>query len=146
LFYILLGIPGAFLYRVVNTLDAEIGYKDKYPYLGKFSARLDDILNYIPSRISATLILIASILLSYNYKSAFKTMIKQHKKTESPNKGITISALSGALCVCFEKEGYYKIGVNKNELSIKTIDNSMKILKFVSFLLILFCIYLIFYF
>ena len=63
LFYFLLfGVPGAIAYRVVNTLDAQIGYHGEYEYLGKFACRLDDILNYIPARLTALLLVLAAFL------------------------------------------------------------------------------------
>ena len=59
-YFLLLGVPGAIGYRVVNTLDAMIGYHGKYEYLGKFAARLDDVLNYIPARLAALLLVLAA--------------------------------------------------------------------------------------
>ena len=60
-YYVLFGLPGAVLYRVVNTLDAMLGYRGHYEYLGKASARLDDALNFIPARITAALLLVAGL-------------------------------------------------------------------------------------
>jgi adenosylcobinamide-phosphate synthase len=92
LFYLLLfGLIGLFVYKAVNTLDSMIGYRTKkYENFGKFSARLDDILNYIPSRITAFLI----SFLMFN-KEAFKNIFRYGSLHESPNAGYPISAIAG---------------------------------------------------
>lgn len=90
LFYLVcFGIYGAFLYKAVNTLDSMVGYRnEKYEKYGKFSARLDDILNYIPARITA--ILISILFLSKKALLSFYSFGKQHK---SINAGLPISAM-----------------------------------------------------
>ncbi len=96
LFYLLcFGLVGAFVYKAINTLDSMVGYRnDKYEKFGKFSARLDDVANYIPSRITA---LIISLLLFK--KKAFSEFYKYGKKHESFNAGLPISAFALALNV-----------------------------------------------
>jgi adenosylcobinamide-phosphate synthase len=93
LFYLLLfGLEGLFLYKAVNTLDSMVGYRNKkYERFGKFSAKLDDVLNFIPSRITACLIMI----LFFTCKD-FRTYAKLHN---SPNAGYPISAMAIALDV-----------------------------------------------
>ncbi len=93
LFYLLLfGLEGLFIYKGINTLDSMVGYKtEKYKNFGKFSAKLDDIVNYIPSRATALLI----IILSFS-RNAFKNL-KFAKGHESPNAGYPISAMAGVL-------------------------------------------------
>ncbi len=61
-YFLLLGVPGAIGYRAVNTLDSMIGYHGKYEYLGKFAARLDDVLNFIPARLAALLLVLAAAM------------------------------------------------------------------------------------
>jgi adenosylcobinamide-phosphate synthase len=92
LFYMLLfGLKGAFLYKVINTLDSMVGYKnDRYNNFGKFSAKLDDIANFIPSRITA--LLIAILMLS---KKALKNIYQFGSLHESLNAGYPISAMAG---------------------------------------------------
>ena len=92
LFYLLLfGIIGLFVYKAVNTLDSMVGYRTtKYENFGKFSARLDDVLNYIPSRITA--FLISFLMLS---KESFINIFKYGYLHESPNAGYCISAIAG---------------------------------------------------
>jgi adenosylcobinamide-phosphate synthase len=94
MFYILLfGIVGAFIYKAINTLDSMIGYRnDRYENFGKFAAKLDDVVNYIPSRITA--LLISLFLNSYQ---AFKHFYSFGKEHESPNAGHPISAMALAL-------------------------------------------------
>jgi len=94
MFYILLfGIVGAFIYKAINTLDSMIGYRnERYENFGKFAAKLDDVVNYIPSRITALLI---SLFLN-SYK-AFKQFYSFGKEHESPNAGHPISAMALAL-------------------------------------------------
>ncbi len=104
LFYLLfLGVPGAMAYRVINTLDAMIGYHDKYEYLGKLAARLDDVVNLIPSRLTALLIVLAAFLLKRNGRASWRVMVSDHARTASPNAGWPMSAAAGALGVQLEK-------------------------------------------
>lgn len=96
LFYLLcFGIVGAFMYKAINTLDSMVGYRnDKYERFGKFSARLDDVVNFIPARITAVLIAI----LFFSKKALFNFR-KYGKKHESLNAGLPISALALAINV-----------------------------------------------
>ncbi len=96
LFYLLcFGIVGAFIYKAVNTLDSMVGYRnEKYEKFGKFSARLDDVLNFIPARITA--ILISILFFSLKALLEFK---KYGKKHDSFNAGLPISALALAINV-----------------------------------------------
>jgi adenosylcobinamide-phosphate synthase len=110
LYYCAFGIAGALCYRVVNTLDAMIGYRGRYEYTGKFAARLDDALNLIPARLSAALLVIASALLGYAPVRAFTTAWAEHTKTPSPNAGWTMAAMAGALGVRLDKRHEYNLG------------------------------------
>jgi adenosylcobinamide-phosphate synthase len=129
LFYFLfLGVPGAIAYRVVNTLDAMIGYRGKYEYLGKFAAKLDDVLNFVPARISALLLVVAAYLYRKDGKNAWRIMLRDHGKTESPNAGWTMSAMAGALRTRLEKRGYYTLGDSNNPLSNQLIGSGVRLL------------------
>ncbi len=111
LFYFLLfGLPGALAYRMINTLDSMVGYK-KEPYveLGYASAKLDDIANFVPARISLIFIFAASIFFGKPL-DALRTFIRDHNKTASPNSGLPMSAVAGALQVKLEKIGYHVLG------------------------------------
>lgn len=99
MFYILIGGASfGLLYKAVNTLDSMIGYKTKkYLYFGKVAARLDDILNIIPARITGLLYVLAALLSGLNYKQSYSTLIRDRWNHASPNSGYPESAISGAL-------------------------------------------------
>ena len=106
----LLGLPGAFAYRAVNTLDSMIGYRGKYEYLGKASARLDDLINLIPARIAAGLIVLSGLVCRLPALQGCRWALVGRRLTASPNAGWTIGAMSGLLGVALEKSGHYRIG------------------------------------
>ena len=108
-YYHLFGLPGAFAYRAANTLDAMIGYRGRYEFLGKISARLDDALNWIPARLTALLIAIAARFAGSDARRAWETMRRDHARTASPNAGYPMSAMAGALDVRLEKVGHYRL-------------------------------------
>ena len=126
-YFLLFGVPGAIAYRVVNTLDAMIGYHGKYEYLGKVAARLDDILNFIPARISGLLLVIAARLGKKDSRNAWRIMLRDHGKTESPNAGWPMSAMAGALRARLEKAGCYSLGEVNTPLSPQLITSGVKL-------------------
>lgn len=99
MFYAFLGgAPLAMAYKAVNTLDSTVGYKnDKYKDLGFASAKIDDIANYIPARISLVLMTIGSLLVGYDYKNCMKISIRDRKNHKSPNCAYSEGAVAGAL-------------------------------------------------
>ncbi len=140
LFYFLLfGVPGAIGYRVVNTLDAMIGYHGKYEYLGKFASRLDDVLNYIPARLTALLLVLAALVMKRNGRNSWQTALREHARTESPNAGWPMAAMAGALDVQLEKVGHYKLGKELAALIPETIDSSIKLLSLAASAWVLLC-------
>ena len=129
LFYFLFfGVPGAIGYRVINTLDAMIGYHGEFEHLGKFAARLDSVANFVPARITALLIVLAAWIRKRDASMAWRMMLRDRKKTESPNAGWTMSAIAGALGVRLEKVGYYRLGDNHYPLITSTMDSSLQII------------------
>ena len=109
--FALFGLPGAVAYRAINTLDSMIGYHGRYEYLGKASARFDDLVNLIPSRLAGLLLVVASLVLPGQKASdAWRIMLRDHGKTESPNAGWTMSGMAGALGVELEKADHYRLG------------------------------------
>ncbi len=104
-----IGISAAIFYRAVNTLDSMVGYK-KLGAFGAPSARFDDALNFLPSRISAGLIIASAFLLREDWRNAVKIFLRDRNNTPSPNSGQGMSALAGALCVRLEKPEYYYLG------------------------------------
>lgn len=108
-YFILFGLPGAFAYRVINTCDAVVGYKNHpYLYFGKFSARLDDLLNYIPSRISILLFLPFSPIKVINHVRVAKFKINGDKP---------IACMSAVCNIRLEKKGYYSFPGKKPEIN-----------------------------
>jgi adenosylcobinamide-phosphate synthase len=99
LFYLFLGgIPLAMAYKAVNTLDSMVGYRtERYFQFGKFAARLDDVFNFIPARLTAFLMIIAMFLVRLNAKLALRVMRRDHANHLSPNAGYPEAALAGAL-------------------------------------------------
>lgn len=129
LFYFLIfGVPGAIAYRVINTFDAMVGYHGDFEYLGKFAARLDDVANFLPARITSLTMVLVALICKKNVSQAWHIMIRDHKKTESPNAGWTMGAIAGALEVQLEKVGHYKLGDNHHPLSLSTIDASQQMI------------------
>lgn len=102
------GAPLGFLYKAVNTMDSMIGYKDeKYMYLGRAAAKLDDILNYIPSRISAVLMIISAWLLGMNGKGAARIYRRDRRNHASPNSAQTEAVCAGALGIQLAGDAFY---------------------------------------
>jgi adenosylcobinamide-phosphate synthase len=132
-------VPGAIGYRVVNTLDAMIGYHGKYEYLGKFAARLDDVLNYIPARLAAAALIFAAVFRKGGRK-AWQTGWREHTSTESPNAGWTIATMAGALDVRLEKVGHYIFQDSGTTPSTATIDSAIKLFSIAASIWVFFCL------
>lgn len=121
LFYIGVGGPlFGLVYKTVNTLDSMVGYKnERYFYFGKIAARFDDILNYIPARLSGALIIASSWILqkfqySLNWKMGLKIMQRDGRLLESPNAGIPQAAMAGVLGITLGgPASYFGKTVNK---------------------------------
>jgi len=134
-YYALLGLPGAFVYRVINTADSMIGYKtDIFKNVGWFAATCDSILNYIPSRLTGIVMIISAAILQNNWKESYKIMIRDGKKTESPNAGYPMAALAGALETKFEKINHYKLGDGEIILTKEHVHSAISIMKLTSIL------------
>lgn len=112
LFYFgLFGLVGAFVYRTINTIDAMAGYRNKiFENVGWFGANCDKVLNYIPARITAYVMVLAAFLIGADWKKALYTIKKDSKKTSSPNAGYAMAAMAGALQTRFEKISHYTLG------------------------------------
>lgn len=108
--YLCFGLPGAWAYRAINTLDSMIGYRGRYEYLGKAAARLDDAVNWLPARLAAAALLVAAPAGRGSACRAMGTAVRQHRRTASPNAGWTMAAMAGALGVRLEKRGAYVLG------------------------------------
>jgi adenosylcobinamide-phosphate synthase len=109
-FFLVLGVPGALAYRAANTLDAMIGYHGETEWLGKAGARLDDLLNLVPARVTALLLVLASACCRASPQAALRVWWRDASSTESPNAGRPMAAMAGALGVELEKVGHYRLG------------------------------------
>ncbi len=109
LFYLVLGGPVlAWMYKAANTLDSMVGYKnERYAYFGKFSAKADDALNYIPARITGLFMLFSCYLINLDWKRGWKMWLRDASKHASPNAGIPEAVLAGALGIQLGGSGSY---------------------------------------
>lgn len=109
LFYMILCGPiGGVVYKAVNTMDSMIGYRnDRYWYFGTAAARLDDLFNFIPARLSGLLMVEASFLLRLDGKNAWKILLRDRKKHKSPNAAHTEAACAGALDIQLAGDAMY---------------------------------------
>lgn len=108
LFMAVLGAPAGFFYKAVNTMDSMIGYKnEKYLYFGRVAARLDDVCNYIPSRLSALLMILVCPLLGFSGKRAYQIWRRDSRNHKSPNSAQTEAACAGALGVQLAGNAWY---------------------------------------
>ena len=125
------GLPLSMTYKAINTLDSMVGYKnEKYMDFGKFSAKLDDVANFIPARITGILIVIASMILGYDYKNSLKIFIRDRKNHSSPNSGHAEAGVAGALGVQFGgKVSYFGKEVDKPVIGDKTKDFELEDIK-----------------
>ncbi len=110
-FFLVAGLPGAWAYRVINTADAMLGYRQgELEYLGKAAARLDDLLNWIPARLAALGIVLGAWIAGESGRLAWQVMLRDRGLTRSPNAGWTMAAMAGALGIGLEKPGAYQLG------------------------------------
>ena len=102
------GAVGGFFYKSVNTMDSMIGYKDeKYADLGRFAAKLDDVLNFIPSRLTSLLMVLTAPLFRLDGRNAYRIWKRDRMKHASPNSAQTESACAGALHVRLAGDAWY---------------------------------------
>ncbi len=131
-----LGVAAAVAYRVVNTLDAMVGYRS-YGAFGTPSAKLDDILNFPVARLFAPLLLLSTLLISACLKGAIATLRRDRGKPASPNAGIPMSIVAGALQIRLIKPGHYTIG---NFQCLPSTGDIARALKIVDVALLLYAV------
>lgn len=137
-YFAFFGIIGAFVYRIVNTIDSMIGYKTSiFKNVGWFGANCDKILNYIPARITGLLMVLSALILRNDWKNSYQIIKRDAKNTESPNAGYPMAALAGALGTRFEKIDHYCIGEGNIELTKSHLRSAISLMKITS---ILFCL------
>ncbi|MEM2912180.1 MAG: cobalamin biosynthesis protein [Candidatus Bathyarchaeia archaeon] len=135
-YFALFGVPGAVAFRVINTLDSMVGYKDpEHAEIGWFSAKLDTLANYIPARLTAFLMIIATWILQKNWKNAWDTLKRDKNKTESLNAGWPMATMAGALNIKLEKPDFYTLGdSNSNPITPRHILQALQIMKLTTIL------------
>lgn len=131
LYMFLGGLPLSMTYKAINTFDSMVGYKnEKYMDFGKFSARLDDVANFIPARVTGILIVISAMILGYDYKNSLKIFIRDRKNHSSPNSGHAEAGVAGALGVQFGgRVSYFGKEVDKPVIGDKTKDFELEDIK-----------------
>ncbi|MEM9896756.1 MAG: adenosylcobinamide-phosphate synthase CbiB [Bacteroidota bacterium] len=147
-FYFILGVPGAVTYKMINTLDSMIGYKsNRYKDYGRFAAKLDDLANFIPARITAILMLVVT-----GKFQGFGFLFREGKKHVSPNAGYPEAALAYILNCQFGGPNYYHgklvekpyIGSNQKILTDKDLETAVYV-NWVTTVFLIVCYSMIFY-
>lgn len=102
------GAPLGFLYKAVNTLDSMVGYHNRqYEYFGKFSAKMDDLFNFIPARLAAICMIAGAGLLHFDNQNALRIFRRDRKNHQSPNSAQTESVCAGALHIQLAGDASY---------------------------------------
>ena len=127
LYYLLLV---AMLYRMSNTLDAMVGYTtDELRDIGFFPAKIDDVLNYIPSRIAGIYVVVSAYLLGLDGKNSFRIMMRDARNCPSPNSGYTMATTAGALNIQLIKKDTYVLGDAEREIDRNDITRAVNLSK-----------------
>ncbi|OLC91355.1 MAG: cobalamin biosynthesis protein CobD [Thaumarchaeota archaeon 13_1_40CM_3_38_6] len=136
-YFAIFGLTGAFIHRAVNTIDSMIGYKtDLFRNIGWFGANCDKVLNYLPSRITSLVMILASIILKENWRHSLEVMRRDGPKTESPNAGYPMATMAGALGIRFEKLDHYILGDGISDITETHFKLAVSIMKLTSILFV----------
>jgi len=134
-YYAIFGLPGAFVYRAINTIDSMVGYKTTlFKNVGWFGAKCDTVLNYAPSRLTGLVMILGALILGYNWKESLYIMRRDSGKLESSNAGFPMAALAGALGTRLEKMDYYTIGNGSIEFTKSHVISAVTLMKVSSIL------------
>ena len=126
--FALFGVTGAIAFRAINTLDGMVGFKTKeHINTGWFSANLDNFVNFIPTRLTALLMIVAAAILRMDAKNAWRIARRDHRKTPSRNHGWPMAAVAGALRIQLEKPGQYILGDAQEPLTGDKILGALRI-------------------
>lgn len=124
-YFVLLGLPGALAYRAINTLDSMVGYKgEKHIKVGWASARIDDLANFIPARLSVLLIAAVSILFG-SPLTPVRTALRDGRNPPSINSGYPMAAFAGGLGLRLEKLKYYVLGEGLKPCGVDDIPRAI---------------------
>ncbi len=142
--WLFLGIPFAYLFRIINTADSIVGYKDPENLnIGWFTAKMDNLSHIITTPLTVGCMLLVGKVLKLDTKNGWKILREDRRKTTSRNAGWTISAMAGLLNVQLEKIGYYTLGKPERALSPSDIQCSFRVVQIASILcvIVLACIF-----
>ena len=129
-YYGVFGLPGAFVYRITNTADSMMGYKNKmFCNIGWFAAHADTILTFAPARLAGLCMMGAAVLLGFDWRGAYRAIIADGSTTESCNSGYVMAPLAGALNIRLEKEGHYTLCSHGRQPEIKDVERAMRLAK-----------------
>ena len=154
-FIIIGGAPLGIAYKAINTIDSMIGYKnEKYINFGFFGAKIDDLANFIPARITGFLIVLYAFISNKDYKNSYRIMMRDNKKSKSPNAGWSESAIAGVLGIELCGETFYfgkkvykdKIGDDINNINFEYIKDTIQFMYSSTFLLIIIYFLFVIYF
>ena len=146
LFFAVFGVVGALCYRAVNTLDSMLGYRDHREHAGLFSARLDDVLNYLPTRLA-----VIPMLLGFRVMSgmtacslAWSVLKRDRHKKRAINSGIPVALFAGGLGVTLTKPSSYEIGEGKDDITKATVRRAVNVMLFTSMFTFILAVVLLF--
>jgi adenosylcobinamide-phosphate synthase len=145
LFFAFFGVAGAICYRAVNTLDSMLGYRDYRKHAGLFSARLDDVLNYIPTRLAVVPMILGFYLMSGKAASvkAWTVLKRDRHKKQAVNSGIPVALFAGGLGVTLIKPSSYAIGEGKGDITRTTVTRALNVMLFTSMFTVAFTVVLL---
>jgi len=145
-YFLSFGLYGSLIFRGVNTADSMIGYKTgRYVDFGMPAAKIDDMLNFIPSRLAVGITLLASVFLRYDTKRGVAAYFLYRNKTESPNAGQIMSVYAGILGVRLEKREHYFLGEDIETINSDHARKALKIMKMSSYLWVMICVLIIYF-
>ena len=129
----------AYIFRIVNTQDAMVGYKnDKYRKIGFFPAIVDDILNFIPARITGYLMILSARILGMDWQNGLRIMRRDARACDSPNSGYPMSAAAGCLSIQLIKKDHYILGDPIKRVDSYDIRRAYNLSRWTIFLFIVF--------
>jgi adenosylcobinamide-phosphate synthase len=138
-YWTVFGVPGAMGYRAINTLDATIGYRGRFEFVGKASARLDDLANWMPARLTAAFLLLAGCLTRKNVAAGWRVLRRDGAKTPSPNGGRPMAVVAGLLDVELAKKGVYVLGDPHESLTPQKVREAWLLVSFAGTLMVSLC-------
>ncbi|MEM6961140.1 MAG: cobalamin biosynthesis protein, partial [Myxococcota bacterium] len=140
MYYLFFGIQGAIVYRAINTMDAMIGYRGQYLWFGKAAARVDDLVNWVPSRVTAFIMVVASLPLGLSLRDGIRIFFRDRYRTESPNAGQPMAMAAGLLGVRLEKREHYVLHAEAPSPKRNDLECAIRLTSHTCFLAQLLCL------